>query len=71
MAFSPTFQYQPHTQDHMVKVILNLYEEPVSCHLCVKHILGATPVADDLWVNKVHRGQVGVHVKPFVELRML
>ena len=66
MAFSPTFQYQPQTQDPVYSG--HLYQESVSCPLGVKHLLGATSSADKLGVNEVHRGEVGVHVEPFVEL---
>ena len=68
MAVAPTFQYQPQTYNHVNVVILDLYYEPVSCPLRVKHLLGATPSADNVGVNEVHRGQVSVHLKPFVEL---
>ena len=66
MAFSPTFQYQPQTQDPVYSG--HLYQESVSCPLGVKHLLCATSSADELGVNKVDRGEVGVHVEPFVEL---
>ena len=67
MAFSPTFQYQS-LNLRMVRTPGHLYEEPVSCSLGVKHLLSATSSADKLGVNEVNRGEVGVHVKPFVEL---
>ena len=67
MAFSPTFQYQS-LNLRMVRTPGHLNKEPVSSPLGVEHLLSATPSADKLGVNKVNRGEVGVHVKPFVEL---
>ena len=66
MAFSPTFQYQSQNQAPVYPGHLN--EEPVSCPLAVEHLLSATSSADKLGVNEVNRSEVGVHVKPFVEL---
>ena len=56
---------------YIIVVILDLYGESVSCPLHVKHLLGAAPSADDVRVHEVQCGQVSVHLKPFVELKLI
>lgn len=54
--------------DSSVQTFAHPHDQPISSSLSIKHLLGSPPIIDDLRVNKVHGGHIGLHIKPGVKL---